>query len=263
MAQARRAKARPSRAILPLAVAAALLIGGSIAAWQFWPEAPTAAEPHQTPAVVATESTAVPPATPQATATPSTTTMPTAEPTTEPTPEATTEPANPSARRAMADCRDRVRAADRVLEAAEPGIAHWAAHVDAEGRAEAGKITADEQKNIFMRTRLAGPTDQQRYTKAINAHRKIKASCGKVEDADATIRTVMAKCQKRSKAQQPVLEAAADAMKDWKNHLADMQRSRQVHVQNAQVIWLKAYRAAPPHIKAYDKAVDRFDAPHC
>jgi hypothetical protein len=163
----------------------------------------------------------------------------------------------------MEDCRDRVRATDRVLEAAEAGITHWSAHVAAERRAAAGKITVDERQAIFRRTRLAGPTDQQRYTEAVKDHRKITASCGEVEDADAKIRTVLAKCQKRSKAQRPVLAAAADAMRDWKNHLADMQRSREVHVQNAQGIWLEAYRAAHPHIKAYDKAVDKFDAPRC
>ena len=38
MVQARRAKVRPVRVIIPLAVAAALLVGGSFAAWKFWPE---------------------------------------------------------------------------------------------------------------------------------------------------------------------------------------------------------------------------------
>ena len=100
MAQARRAKPRPSRVILPLAVAAALLIGGFDRRLAVLARgAHGGAEPHQTPAVAATESTAVPPTTPQATATPSART-----PTAEPTPEPTTErrpTASAAARRAM------------------------------------------------------------------------------------------------------------------------------------------------------------------
>ena len=42
MVQARRAKAQPARVIIPLAVAAALLVGGSFAAVKFWPNATTA-----------------------------------------------------------------------------------------------------------------------------------------------------------------------------------------------------------------------------
>ena len=60
-----------------------------------------------------------------------------------------------------------------------------------------------------------------------------------------------------------MLAAAADAMGDWKRHLADMQRSREVHVADAQQIWLKAYRAAPTNLNAYDKALEDFDAPRC
>ena len=52
-------------------------------------------------------------------------------------------------------------------------------------------------------------------------------------------------------------------MGDWKSHLADMQRSREVHVDNAQQVWLEAYRAAPPNINAYEKALRRFDPPRC
>jgi hypothetical protein len=40
--QARRAKVRPARVIIPLVIAAALLVGGSFAAVKFWPNATTA-----------------------------------------------------------------------------------------------------------------------------------------------------------------------------------------------------------------------------
>jgi hypothetical protein len=53
-------------------------------------------------------------------------------------------------------------------------------------------------------------------------------------------------------------------MGDWKQHLADMQRSRTVHVSDAQRVWLNAYKAAPRNIKPYEKAVRKFQkAPKC
>ena len=42
-----------------------------------------------------------------------------------------------------------------------------------------------------------------------------------------------------------------------------MQRSREVHVADAQEVWLEAYRAAPENLDAYDKAKREFDAPEC
>ena len=60
------------------------------------------------------------------------------------------------------------------------------------------------------------------------------------------------------------MRAAAAAMGDWKQHLADMQRSREVHVEDAHQVWIEAYKAAPPNINAYDRAAERFKkAPKC
>jgi hypothetical protein len=241
--------------MLPLAVAAALLVGGWVAAWPFWPETPTAALPHQTPAAVgATESTAVPTTTPRATATPSSTSKASAS---------VTPTANGAAVKAMDDCRDRVRAADRVLREAKPGVAHWEAHIDAQRQAEAHTISAAQQQAIFKRTRLPGPSDQKRYADAVNDLRRSEGPCREVDGAEATIKTAMAKCQQRSQAQEPVLAAADEVMRDWSNHLADMQRSRETHVKNAQRVWIRAYRAAPENINAYEKAIGNFDAPRC
>ena len=60
-----------------------------------------------------------------------------------------------------------------------------------------------------------------------------------------------------------MMAAGADGMADWKSHVAAMQRNAETHVRNAQGVWLAAWRAAPPHIKAYKKAAADFDAPKC
>ena len=81
--------------------------------------------------------------------------------------------------------------------------------------------------------------------------------------APADVSKQMARCAKRARAQRPVLAAAADGMADWIKHLGDMRRSKQGKIHNPQKKWLKTWRAAPPHIKAYNKAARHFSAPKC
>ncbi|HLL63212.1 MAG TPA: hypothetical protein VK401_09185, partial [Propionibacteriaceae bacterium] len=247
------AKPRRSRALIGLIVVA-LLAGGVVAALRFWPGSLTAVGPTTSPAAVSTPSAAVP-------STPTTTTA-TPTPTTSARPTAT--PASADAVRALAACQKRVRAADEVLDEARTGIGHWEAHVDAERKARRGDISVDERQAIFKETRLKGPADQKRYADAQrNYERARDAFCGKAKGADGKVAATLSKCRERAVAQGPLMRAAGAAMRDWKSHLADMQRSREVHLDNAQAVWIAAYRAAPKNINAYEKAVDDFDAPRC
>ena len=158
-----------------------------------------------------------------------------------------------------------MQAADAVLKVARTGIQHWEAHVDAERRAEAGKISFDERQEIFKATRLKGPGDQNRYADARRAYDKVKdASCGKVSGADAKVTTTLARCHDRAAAQSAVMKTAAAVMGDWKQHLSDMQRSRVQHNSDAQQVWINAYKAAPRNIDPYEKALRKFkQAPKC
>ncbi len=242
--------------VIPLALVLALLVGGSIAVWRFWPDA-TIAAPDPTVGVSA--STAAPSPTESSAAAPTETPSPSS--TTDTTPSA--KPASGAAARALKNCRERVRAADEVLGEAQVGISHWSDHVDAERREDRNEISEAKKAKIFKDTRLKGPGDQKRYAAAIRRYERLDASCGPAKGADEKIAASLEKCQDRLKAQKAVLKAADPTMKDWKQHLADMQRSRELHVKNAQGIWLKAYEAAPRHLKPYERAVKRFDAPDC
>jgi hypothetical protein len=165
--------------------------------------------------------------------------------------------------KSLASCRAKVRAADKVLAEAKIGVTHWATHVQAQTDANHGKITVGQMNGTFKATRLAGPADQSRYHKALVRYRDLKGSCQPVRGADSSVAASLAKCADRARAQRPVLAAAANGMADWRSHLAAMQRSRMTHVHDAQGVWLRAWRAAPPHIRAYEKAVQHFDAPSC
>jgi hypothetical protein len=238
-----------------IVVVVALLVGGAVSVLLFWPGGLTAVGSPPTPAPTATASSPTPAMTAVASETPSRSAAPTS---------AATQ-ASPADLSAMKACRERVKAADEVLEQARTGVLHWEAHVGAEREAAEGTISIADRQRIFKRTRLQGPGDQKRYADALRAYDKVKdASCGNIRGADSKMAATLARCQQRANAQAPVLRTAAAAMGDWKQHLADMQRSRNVHVENAQQVWIEAYKAAPPNINAYERAARKFKkAPKC
>ena len=98
MVQARRAKAQPARVIIPLAVAAALLVGGSFAAVKFWPSSTTAG-PQAESSTVTTETQA--PSTAESS----------------PSPSATAESASAAAQKAFEACQAKVDGGGRGAEA--------------------------------------------------------------------------------------------------------------------------------------------------
>jgi hypothetical protein len=245
--------------IAPIAVALALVVGG-IAYANRSSSDPTDAGPGAASSVMGTASTAAAPSSAASSPTPSSA-APSSSAPSSPQPSAT--PDSSRAKSALTACQKKVRQGDKVLEQAKIGVGHWATHVQAQTDADSSRITIEEMDGKFAKTRLAGPADQKRYADALFDYRKLKGSCAAVEGATKPVATALAKCAERAKEQRPVMTAAAAGMKDWKSHLAAMQRSREGHVENAEAVWLKAWRAAPPHIKAYQKAAAAFDAPSC
>jgi hypothetical protein len=188
-----------------------------------------------------------------------------------PTPSATTRP-SPSAtptrqtRQAQSvdwsatveNCRNAVQARDTVIDRAATGIGHWSQHIDAQTDANAGRISVDAMAKTFLRTRLLGPGDVSSYRDALDAARNASGECGPDKGSPSAVGATLAQCAKRLRAQTPVLAAGARGMADWNSHLAAMRRNKQEHVHNAQQVWIDAWRAAPPKIKAFDRAAARF-----
>ena len=247
MVQARRAKAQPTRVIIPLAVAAALalLVGGLFAVVKFWPDATTAgpqAESSTTAAESQGPSTAVS------------------------SPSVTTSPASTAAQQALEACQAKVRAADEVIKQGTTGVEHWAGHIQAQKDGDAGKISPAQMKKQFKATRLKGPGDLKRYDEARSAYQDLEGSCEEVQESDSVVAAALADCDERSKAQKPLMAATNAGMKDWRAHLTFMQRNA-VHQagtpSQALETWLSQYEAAPKNIEAFEKATDNFDAPIC
>jgi hypothetical protein len=243
--QARRAKARPARVIIPLAVAAALLIGGSFAAVRFWPDATTAGPQAESSSSIA-ESQGPSIA--------------------ESSPSPSVDPASTAAKEAFEACQAKVRAADDVIKQGKTGVEHWAEHIQAQKDNIEGKATDKEMKARFKATRLAGPEDLKRYNEAKAAYADLEGSCAEVEGADTEVAAALADCSERGKAQKPLMAATAAGMKDWKAHLTFMQRNA-VHQagspSQAQNTWWSQYTAAPKNINAFKEATEDFDAPSC
>jgi hypothetical protein len=244
--QARRAKVRPVRLIIPLAVAGALLVGGSFAAWKFWPNATTAG-PQAQSSTTAAESQA-----------PSTAVS-------SPSPSETTSPASAAAQEALEACQVKVRAADEVINQGTTGAEHWAGHIQAQKDGNAGKISPEQMKARFKATRLKGPDDLKRYDEARSAYQDLEGSCEE-EESDSVVAAALADCDERSKAQKPLMAATNAGMKDWRAHLTFMQRNA-LHKagtpSEALATWLKQYNAAPKNINAFKKADKNFEAPKC
>jgi hypothetical protein len=251
--QARRAKVRPARVIIPLVVAAALVAGGLFAAVKFWPTA-TTADP-QPEASVAVDSQS--PSTAESSPSPSASTSP------------STSAASAAAAEALQGCQQKVEAADEVLKVGKTGVLHWIDHVDTQTDAFNGKLTEAERTERFGKTRVKGPGDVKRYDDAVDEYKSVKASCPKVvKGADSAVAATLKKCNERNKAQQPMLKATDAAMKDWKAHVKFMLYNREHPDPDAastrQASWMDQYRTAPKNIKAFKKATRNFeDAPSC
>jgi hypothetical protein len=157
-----------------------------------------------------------------------------------------------------------VQARDEVIAAASTGAGHWSEHVQAQTDANRGKITATEMQRVFKSTRLAGPADVRRYEKAVSSDKNQTGACEAPPGTNEKLRAQFDSCAQRSKAQRPVLASGARVMADWKSHLGAMRMSRMGHVDDAQGVWLRAWRAAPPHISAHTSAASSYkDAPDC
>jgi hypothetical protein len=246
MARARRAKRSPARVVVPVLVALLALVGSVLAVQRGWFDGGSSVStgPQASPRVQASSPAAASPAE-----------------STSPVPSGT--PAGPAGEKALDGCRAEVRAADDVLKAAEVGVGHWAEHVQAQTDANAGRISTAKMDAIFKRTRLAGPDDVDDYEDAVQSHEDESGNCDSPDDASPSVARQINRCAEREEAQAPVLRAAEDAMQDWESHLAAMRRSRMGHVHDAQGVWIRAWRAAPPHIEAYQHAAEEFDAPKC
>ena len=186
-------------------------------------------------------------------------------PRTSPRPTADSSAQVSRATEALRTCRERVEAADALLEAADTGIGHWSQHVEAQTKADRNRISVTMLDQMFAKTREAGPADRKRYARARKAYDEVEGRCTSLPGAPAELAADLTSCSTRAKAQERLLRAAEPAMADWMAHLGKMRRSAENPQPDDQAVWLRDWRAAPPHLDAYTEAAQKFqdDAPRC
>jgi hypothetical protein len=179
-------------------------------------------------------------------------------------------PAPPSAagaaraEKAVAQCRRQVRAGDRVITAADQGMAHLTQFVQAKAHAGSGPMTPEKRRAV-TRSRLSAPDDVKRYRDAVHAYVGYGHPCDPVPDAPTGLATRLADCADQQRAQLPVLAAAADLEADWRSHQGDLdlRRSQTRRGQDADRVWIRTWIAVAPHVAAWDEAVARYRAHDC
>lgn len=172
-----------------------------------------------------------------------------------------TASAQPAALRA---CAQEVEGAAKVVAAAEEGVENWHKHVQARTDMLHGTMSVEEMDRMWEMTKVAGPTDQRRFHAALDTYDPSPA-CDDLADAPGAA-AAASDCAARYDSAQKAVDAAEAAMADWQSHLVNMAAyaAGKMPAHEAQAKWVEAWRNAPPHINAYEKARETLaDAPSC
>jgi len=167
--------------------------------------------------------------------------------------------------KALKACATSVARAGDAVAAARQGVQNWSDHVQARTDMLEGRMSMDTMDAIWTRTKKAGPADQERFRKALDAY-DAPSACAKVKDVPAADRSMVQKCTQRSAAARRAVDSAKGAMNDWEVHLANMAKfaDGDMSAAMAQGRWVAAWRNAPKNINAYREARAALDkAPSC
>lgn len=161
-------------------------------------------------------------------------------------------------------CAKEVAEAESVVAAAGKGVDDWHTHVQARTDMLDGRIPVATMDALWARTRLAGPLDQKRFQAALQGY-GATPHCAALAKAGSHSAAASG-CLTRSRAATSAVAAARSAMGDWKSHLDHMASYARGDMtsDDAQTMWVSAWKNAPPHIDAYRQARAALaDAPAC
>jgi hypothetical protein len=184
----------------------------------------------------------------------------------DPSPQATdaTTPADDAGTVPQA-CSAGIATAEDVVAAADAGVSHWSAHVQARTDMLEGRISESEMNAIWKRTQDAGPADQQQFSTAQQDYDG-QPSCDELHNDTESHSEAVTDCLARSEAATTAVSAAEAAMNDWASHLHHMSEYADggMTAGRAQRLWVTAWRQAPENITAYEDARTALsEAPPC
>jgi hypothetical protein len=155
-------------------------------------------------------------------------------------------------------CRPAIAAGERAVTAARLGVEHWDAHVRARTDGLAGRISAEQMRAIWKRTRLAGPADVAQFNAAEKRYASLAAACASAIESSGSATEATRVCRGRATAAADAVDAARRATGDWAAHQANMREFADgaMRAEHAQHEWERAWRTAPANITGYRDAVD-------
>jgi hypothetical protein len=162
-------------------------------------------------------------------------------------------------------CSAEISAAEQVAAAADAGVRHWNAHVQARTDMLKGRISETRMSAIWKRTQDAGPGDQQQFSTAQQDYDG-QPSCDELHNDTESHSEAVTDCLARSEAATTAVSAAEAAMNDWASHLHHMSEYADggMTAGRAQRLWVTAWRQAPENITAYEDARTALsEAPPC
>lgn len=151
-------------------------------------------------------------------------------------------------------CAAQVAAAGTVIDAAQPGVTTWRAHVQARTDMLQGRITEERMNAIWASTKAHGPGEQQRFATASERYDGTSA-CDRLPSGSPSGKAA-ADCVERALSVGPAASAARAVMAEWRAHLQHMEAFADggMSAGHAQAMWVAAWRRAPTNITAFDDA---------
>lgn len=170
----------------------------------------------------------------------------------------------PAAPEGFTACRTEVTRADALVAAGATVADDWAAHTSSLTRLDTGRITQAEADATWKRTRLAGPSDMQRYRAASAAYTRSKGACARMGALpDAFVRAA-ARCKQRANADSNVAVQVAPVSVAWASHLTSMKAKTDTPVGRYMRKWHQQVQDAPTILSAYRTAASAVRAsPTC
>jgi len=158
---------------------------------------------------------------------------------------------------AVTTCSQEAAAAEGVVAAAKSGVENWASHLQARTDGMSGRISAEQMRAIWKRTRIAGPDDLKRFDVAEKRYAANARTCASTANLAGTSDDTVAACRSRVTAGAEAVIAARAAVGDWAAHQAAMQKyaAGSMTAEHAQHAWARAWRAGPPNIAEFRAAV--------
>ncbi|MGW1346740.1 hypothetical protein ACWCOV_37200 [Kribbella sp. NPDC002412] len=147
-------------------------------------------------------------------------------------------------------CAAQVAAAEEVVRSARIAAGHWKEHVQARTDLLAGKNTEATTKEIWKRTRLAGPADLTQLDRAKAGYDKVVRGCDGLTSPEASA------CRQRLTALEVAAASGRAAGADWDAHLAMMRAhaAGDFGAEHAQDLWVTAWESAARNLNAFARA---------